>query len=73
MDKTLRFAAVAVIYLYKYTLSPLLGNQCRFHPTCSTYAIEALKTKTFNRAVLLIIVRISKCHPYHSGGYDPVK
>ena len=72
-DFALRKIFEAVIKLYRLLISPFLGNNCRFHPTCSRYAIDALNTKTFFQAILLIIKRISKCHPFHNGGYDPVK
>ncbi len=72
-DFALRKLLETTIKLYRLLISPLLGNNCRFHPTCSRYAIDALNTKTFFQAILLIIKRISKCHPFNSGGYDPVK
>ncbi|HJL74368.1 MAG: membrane protein insertion efficiency factor YidD [Candidatus Marinimicrobia bacterium] len=72
-DRIFAYALYSLIYVYKFTLSPIFGSQCRFHPTCSTYALQALKTKTFLRACLLIVKRLSKCHPLHSGGFDPVK
>ncbi len=63
----------AIIKIYRFFISPFIGNNCRFHPTCSQYALDALNTKTFLKAIPLIIIRVSKCHPFHSGGYDPVK
>jgi len=63
----------AIIKLYRFFVSPLIGNNCRFHPTCSQYALDALNKKSFLKALPLIIIRVSKCHPFHSGGYDPVK
>jgi|CXWL01.1.fsa_nt_gi putative membrane protein insertion efficiency factor len=63
---------VALIRLYQWTLSPLLGRQCRFHPTCSKYAVEALQTHGPVRGFALMIRRILRCHPFHKGGYDPV-
>lgn len=53
-------------------ISPFLGKNCRFSPTCSSYALEAFKTKNFFNAALLVIKRISKCHPFHPGGHDPL-
>ena len=72
-DFALRKILEAFIKLYRLLISPLFGNNCRFHPTCSRYALDALNTKTFFQAMLLIMKRISKCHPFHGGGYNPVK
>lgn len=73
IDFVLRKILKAVIQFYRFVISPFLGNNCRFHPTCSRYALDALNTKSFLKALPLIIIRVSKCHPFHSGGYDPVK
>ncbi|HBR86797.1 MAG TPA: membrane protein insertion efficiency factor YidD [Candidatus Marinimicrobia bacterium] len=73
LDRSVAFLFLSIVYVYKHTLSPFLGNRCRFHPTCSSYALQALKTKNTIRACVLIIKRLSKCHPLHSGGFDPVK
>ena len=73
IDFVFRKILKIVIKFYRFTISPILGNNCRFHPTCSQYALDALNTKTFFKALSLIIIRVSKCHPFHSGGYDPVK
>jgi len=61
-----------LIRLYKKTLSPLLGNQCRFLPTCSEYTYGAIETHGAGRGFLLGAKRLLKCHPFHKGGYDPV-
>ena len=58
---------------YKFLISPVLGNSCRYLPTCSEYSIEALKTYGFFKGVLLSIKRILSCHPWGRGGFDPVK
>tara|TARA_B100000963_G_scaffold356669_1_gene377233 strand:- start:1243 stop:1494 length:252 start_codon:yes stop_codon:yes gene_type:complete len=55
---------ILIIKLYKYFFSPLLGNRCRFFPTCSEYFIEALKTKGFLKGFKLGLIRILKCHPF---------
>ena len=66
----LRSLAVGLIKGYQFAISPLLGNRCRFYPTCSHYALEAYQTYGFFKATRLIIVRLSKCHPLHPGGVD---
>lgn len=63
---------IAVIYIYRWCISPLLGERCRFYPSCSQYAIEALHTHSLLRSLWLIVYRIGRCHPWHPGGYDPV-
>ena len=63
---------IALIRLYQYTLSAVLGNQCRFHPSCSTYFIEALQTHGTLKGCGLGVHRICRCHPWHPGGVDPV-
>lgn len=72
-DLALRKIFHLIIKIYQVTISPVLGNNCRFHPTCSQYAIDSLQTKPIYKALPLIVIRVSKCHPFHSGGYDPVK
>jgi putative membrane protein insertion efficiency factor len=62
---------VALLRLYQRTLSPLLGNVCRFEPSCSRYAVACLEGHGFWRGSLLSIVRVCKCHPFHPGGFDP--
>lgn len=73
VDRFLRKIFSYIVRLYQVTLSQFFGSNCRFHPTCSNYALRALQTKSLPRAFLLIGKRLSKCHPYHPGGYDPVK
>ncbi len=63
---------IALIKLYQWILSPLLGPKCRFTPSCSHYAIEALKKYGFFKGGWLAIRRISRCHPWGGHGYDPV-
>lgn len=65
-------SAIAGIRLYQLTLSPYLGRQCRFHPTCSHYAREALEVHGFVRGMWLAFARICRCHPFHPGGIDLV-
>jgi uncharacterized protein len=61
-----------LIKLYQYILSPYLGQQCRFNPTCSQYAIEALRKYGAIYGVIYTVRRLLRCHPWHVGGHDPV-
>ncbi|MEC9491702.1 membrane protein insertion efficiency factor YidD [Flexistipes sp.] len=61
------------ISLYQLLLSPFLGRNCRFYPTCSAYAKEAIVKKGIFKGVILSLWRILRCHPYSKGGFDPVK
>ena len=63
---------LALIRAYRLFLSPLLGVSCRFYPTCSTYAVEAVETHGAARGTWLAVKRILKCHPWHPGGVDHV-
>lgn len=65
-------SALRVIDVYRTLLSPLLGARCRFYPTCSSYAREAILEWGILKGTGLAMRRIAKCHPFHSGGYDPV-
>ena len=58
--------------MYKYTLSPFLGKQCRYSPTCSTYGVEAIKKHGPFKGGWLTIKRVSSCNPWGGSGYDPV-
>ncbi len=60
------------IRLYRACISPLLGQNCRFTPSCSCYAIEAIEKKGVLKGMWLGLKRILKCHPFHPGGHDPV-
>lgn len=63
---------VLLVKIYQLVLSPFLGHNCRFHPTCSSYTIRALENHGCIKGLWLAIWRISKCHPFHPGGHDPV-
>ena len=63
---------LAAIRGYRYLLSPWWGGQCRFTPTCSEYAMDAIQQHGSLRGTLLAMRRVSKCHPWHQGGFDPV-
>lgn len=69
----MRSLLVFVLRVYRRFLSPLKPNSCRFYPTCSVYGIEAIETYGALRGTWLLIRRVLKCHPFHPGGYDPVK
>ena len=68
----MRLVAEILIRLYQWTLRPLLGPACRFHPSCSEYALEAIRRFGVLRGSWLGIRRIGRCHPWNPGGYDPV-
>lgn len=63
---------IGVIRFYKKCISPLFPPVCRFQPTCSQYAIEAIQTHGAAKGCWLALRRLLKCHPWHPGGYDPV-
>lgn len=63
---------IGLVRGYKVFVSPLLPPSCRFYPTCSQYAIEALETHGVLKGSWLTVSRICRCHPFHPGGYDPV-
>ncbi|HMK55634.1 MAG TPA: membrane protein insertion efficiency factor YidD [Dissulfurispiraceae bacterium] len=64
---------IGFVRLYRYLISPALPTSCRFVPTCSEYSIEAVQRYGVIRGGLLSVKRILKCHPFHPGGYDPVR
>jgi len=67
--------ALPLIWLvrgYQLAISPFLAPSCRFHPSCSYYAIEALQRHGLGKGLWLAVRRISRCHPWHPGGHDPV-
>lgn len=70
--RTVRAALLGLIRLYQLTLSPWLGRQCRYEPTCSHYAAEAVTRFGARRGVWLALMRIGRCHPWGRSGYDPV-
>lgn len=57
---------------YQFLVSPLLGNNCRFYPSCSSYAAESIESHGVIKGGCLSFRRLIKCHPFHAGGYDPV-
>lgn len=65
--------AIMLIRFYQIAISPFWGSNCRFYPTCSAYAIEALEKYGFFHGSFLTLKRILRCHPFCKGGYDPVR
>ncbi len=63
---------ILLVRVYQYLISPMLRPHCRFYPTCSHYAIEAIGRHGLGRGGLLALRRLSCCHPWHPGGIDPV-
>ena len=70
--KLIQQLLLALIQVYRYALSPFLGQRCRFYPSCSAYAAEALTRYGPLRGSWLAIKRVLRCHPFHPGGHDPV-
>ncbi|NDP42948.1 MAG: membrane protein insertion efficiency factor YidD [Aromatoleum sp.] len=68
----MKWLLLCAIRGYQYLFRPLLGRNCRFYPSCSDYAREAIQKHGASRGMWLAVRRISCCHPYHPGGYDPV-
>ncbi|MRX27956.1 membrane protein insertion efficiency factor YidD [Kangiella sp. HZ709] len=68
----MRWLLIKLVRLYQLTLSPLIGNQCRFAPTCSNYSIEALEKHGACKGSWLTVKRLARCHPGCEGGCDPV-
>lgn len=64
---------IAALRFYKRWISPMLPTACRFRPTCSEYMLEAVARHGVLRGIGMGIARISRCHPFHAGGYDPVR
>lgn len=72
MKGILIFPFVFLIKIYQFLISPIIGKNCRFNPTCSNYALEALKKHGLFLGIYYSIIRISKCHPWGGSGHDPV-
>lgn len=65
-------AVVVALHGYQRAVSPWLGPRCRFHPSCSAYACEAVERHGVGRGLWLGLRRLARCHPFHPGGFDPV-
>lgn len=68
----MKAAALFLLRIYQAAVSPLLGTRCRFHPTCSVYAREAIERHGLGKGTALAVRRLLRCHPFHAGGIDPV-
>jgi uncharacterized protein len=69
----MKWIAVYLLKFYKYAISPMLPPACRFTPTCSEYTVEAIGKYGFVKGAWLGVKRLSRCHPFSQGGYDPVR
>lgn len=72
IERGLARAAIALVRVYQGVVSPWLGPRCRFTPSCSHYACEALQQHGLGRGSWLTLRRLGRCHPFHRGGFDPV-
>ena len=68
----MRHLATLLIRIYQWTVSPLLGPCCRFYPSCSQYALEAIQRFGVLKGGWLTLARLARCHPWNAGGFDPV-
>ncbi|WP_220347768.1 membrane protein insertion efficiency factor YidD [Alkalilimnicola ehrlichii] len=68
----MRRVLILLLRIYQLVISPLLGPRCRFHPSCSNYAIEAIRRHGALAGTYLAVRRVCRCHPWHPGGVDPV-
>ncbi|MCM1511692.1 MAG: membrane protein insertion efficiency factor YidD [Oxalobacter formigenes] len=72
MKSPLQWFLIFALRVYQLCISPFLGQNCRFYPTCSRYAIEAITAHGCIKGLFLTVCRLGKCHPWHPGGFDPV-
>ena len=72
IERPFKAVAIGLVRLYQLTLSPVLPPSCRFYPSCSQYALDALRRKRLFRALGMIVWRLMRCNPFCRGGYDPV-
>jgi putative membrane protein insertion efficiency factor len=71
-NRPISFALISIIRVYRYAFSLLLGHCCRFEPSCSTYAMDAIRIHGCLRGLWLMVRRLLRCHPWHPGGIDRV-
>ena len=64
---------IGLIRIYQWTIGPVIGNHCRFYPSCSHYGIEALQKHGVVKGIWMTLKRICRCHPWNPGGVDPVE
>ncbi|MCH7754295.1 membrane protein insertion efficiency factor YidD [candidate division KSB1 bacterium] len=69
----MKYLGVAAIKIYQLFISPLFPSSCRFYPSCSEYTLQSIEKFGLFKGAWKGFVRLAKCHPFHSGGYDPVK
>lgn len=69
----LKNSVLVAISFYKYFISPLKVPTCRFYPSCSTYALQAIEKYGTLKGLILTVGRLCRCHPWHPGGYDPLR
>ncbi len=68
----IKISFIFLIKIYQFVISPILGKNCRFTPTCSQYAEESIKSHGLFRGIKLSVKRLARCHPWGKSGYDPV-
>ena len=68
----MKYVIIGLLKAYRFAISPLYGQVCRYHPTCSAYALEAVQTHGAVRGTWLAMRRVARCHPWAAGGLDPV-
>jgi putative membrane protein insertion efficiency factor len=69
----MRQLVIGILRIYKRWISPMLPSACRYHPTCSEYMIEAVEKHGVLRGLWMGLKRLGRCHPFHEGGFDPVR
>lgn len=72
MLKLIKTILIGIIKFYRYAISGLLGRSCKFTPSCSAYAIDAITKLPLHKAIFYSVYRILRCNPFNSGGYDPI-
>jgi hypothetical protein len=70
--RTVKWILIGLLKAYRFAISPLYGQVCRYHPTCSAYALEAVTVHGSIKGTWLAVRRVGRCHPWAAGGYDPV-